>query len=90
MDKSPGEGTVWSTDNGKVEGRSVVLAVVARFVGGVLVVLLIIIGKIVDVVVVVTRGVVTNVNFVVVLRLLPGALITKIEAGVCLTDPPGK
>ena len=58
-----------------MEGFKVVLAGVVRFVGGVLVVLLMIIGKIVDDVGGMTEGVVTNVNFVVVLRLLLGTLI---------------
>ena len=58
-----------------MEGLKVVLAGVVRFVGGTLVVLLMIIGKIVDEVAGMTEGVVTKVNFVVVLRLLLGTLI---------------
>ena len=66
------------------------IGVVLRLVGGVFVVLLIIIGKIVEEDFCVELGVVTNGNLEDVLRLLLATLIAKFEDELVLTDPPGK
>ena len=62
-----------------------VLAVVVLFVGGVLVVRLIMIGNKVDVFVGIIVEAVTNENFVVELRV-----IMEFESVVCFPNPPGK
>ena len=90
VDRSPGDVTVWKTDNGYVDGLKVGIGVVVRLVGGILVVLRIIIGKMVDEDFCVELVVVTNGNLEDVLRLLLAMLNPKLEDEFVLTDPPGK
>ena len=66
------------------------IGVVLRLVGGVLVVLRIITGKLVEEDFCVEPGVVTNGNLEDVLRILVAKLFAKFEDEFDLTDPPGK